>query len=335
MPLQIGNYTNKTLVEKVNSLENIDVSNFVRKDQDETITGSYTFNKNVTLNGTPANETDAVNKKFVEEKITPISEKQTQLEEKQGEIKGKVTQLETTTGQHTTAIDEINTKISTISEGVVVIGTIEKSKQEVTDDSSLLDNFVRDQKSRAKRKGDLVITNDNYNFYYNGTSWVPAGIRTVDFASTTNAGIVKLGTEEGQLEKVDNQGLVKVKGFAELKTQSDGLKTKLESDYYAKTEIDTKVSGLEEKITSVKSSFKVVTSPSFTNSDNTAKGTYQYTITGGENKLIEVFGVYVNNATNSSLDRVMVDVIAKGNDVIVYSDVNTIAKIIYIELDLN
>lgn len=332
MALQLGNYTNKNIVDKINEVESkVTTSGFLKDSDNATITGNYIFANNVELQGTPAKDTDAINKKYADDISTTLGTKVTDLgNELRPKVEKNIQDIQT----NKTSIDDLKSKVSTLEGGVIVIGTIGNSSTDVEGQTTLLDTFVQATVSREKRKGDLVITNDNYNFYYNGTSWVKAGVRTVDFANTSSAGIVKLGNSEGQLEQVDPQGLVKVKGFAELKTQSDTTKNNLAANYYNKTDIDSKVNGLENSISDLKASFKSVTDPVFITSNDLSKGAFEYTINNDGTKLIEVLAVFVDNTGNGSLDRVIVDTIIKGGNTIIYSDKQSIKKIVYIEIKI-
>lgn len=136
-------------------------------------------------------------------------------------ITGDLTQLTTVDRTNlVTASNEINANvrqlqqdITTLASGIVYVGKITHTEQEVTTDPTLLTQFVQTTLSRAPRTGDFVVTSDNIGFIYDGSAWTNFGSAIVNLASTSTAGLVKLGNSNGQLEAVGNDGTVQVKGW--------------------------------------------------------------------------------------------------------------------------
>lgn len=136
-------------------------------------------------------------------------------------ITGDLTQLTTTDKTNlVTASNEINANvrqlqqdITTLASGIVYVGKITHTEQEVTTDPTLLTQFVQATLSRAPRTGDFVVTSDNIGFIYDGSAWANFGSAIINLATATTAGLVKLGTSNGQLEAVGNDGTVQVKGW--------------------------------------------------------------------------------------------------------------------------
>lgn len=210
----------------------------------------------------PANASDATNKKYVDDKHNLIK---TELDElKNTTIPGLETKITDNTNTlntlsqtvnnntnniqtNTNDINALNEKLSQFEGRYVILGKIEKSRVEVNADKNLLTQFVKDntKPTREPLKGDVIYTNDNYKFMYNGTEWVDLGIEVVDYASTTQAGIVKLKDMDGYLinDGVIEQGLVKVKGFQELK---DSLNLKAD-----KSQLTTMQQDIDSKATKV------------------------------------------------------------------------------------
>lgn len=124
-------------------------------------------------------------------------------------------------------VDDLDERLKSVEGNVFIVGQINKSKEEVEAQTTLLDTFVQTQTKRPKRKGDVVKTNDNYEFYYNGEEWINLGQTNIGFATTASAGTILLGNEDGQLESVNNKGLVRVKGFDTVKQE---LATKASAD---------------------------------------------------------------------------------------------------------
>lgn len=110
-------------------------------------------------------------------------------------------------------VRQLQQDITTLASGIVYVGKITHTEQEVTTDPTLLTQFVQQTLSRAPRTGDFVVTSDNIGFIYDGTAWANFGSAIVNLATATTAGLVKLGTSNGQLEAVGNDGTVQVKGW--------------------------------------------------------------------------------------------------------------------------
>ena len=136
-------------------------------------------------------------------------------------ITGDLTTL-TTTDKTTlvSASNEINANvrqlqqdITTLASGIVYVGKITHTEAEVTATPTLLTQFVQQTLSRTPRTGDFVVTSDNIGFIYDGSAWANFGSAIINLATATTAGLVKLGTSNGQLEAVGNDGTVQVKGW--------------------------------------------------------------------------------------------------------------------------
>lgn len=94
------------------------------------------------------------------------------------------------------------------------IGQINNNRAEVVANTQLLTDFVNERLSRAPKNGDLVLTSDAYAFVYDNQSqsWTDFGNAIIQVATTTSAGIVMLGNNEGELQDVGS-GKVKVIGW--------------------------------------------------------------------------------------------------------------------------
>ncbi|AET34356.1 hypothetical protein [Campylobacter phage CP81] len=81
----------------------------------------------------------------------------------------------------------------------------------------------------------------------------------------------------------------------------------------------------------VDSSIKVINDPEFTTTDNISKGKKMFKIAIEPDTIIQVLGLYIENTANSSIDAVPFDYIIKNNNVVIYTDNDTIPikKIIY------
>ncbi|EFS5416807.1 hypothetical protein HXS04_000207, partial [Campylobacter coli] len=79
-----------------------------------------------------------------------------------------------------------------------------------------------------------------------------------------------------------------------------------------------------------KGSTIVIDNPSLENSDTPDKGKKMLKIPMPADSVVQVLGVYVNNADNSSLDEVPVDTIIKNDNLVIYINADDISKIIYI-----
>ncbi|ENL6798496.1 hypothetical protein AB5Q79_001613 [Campylobacter jejuni] len=82
------------------------------------------------------------------------------------------------------------------------IGQINNTRAEVVASTQLLTDFVNERLSRAPKNGDLVLTSDAYAFVYDNQSqsWTDFGNAIIQVATTTSAGVIKLGTAEGELQ---------------------------------------------------------------------------------------------------------------------------------------
>ncbi|ALW15624.1 hypothetical protein [Campylobacter jejuni] len=101
------------------------------------------------------------------------------------------------------------------------IGEINNTRAEVVANTQLLSNFVNEKLSRPPKNGDLVLTNDAYAFVYDGEnqSWTDFGNAIIQIATTTSAGIIKLGTVNGELQD-KGDGKVGVIGWNSVLTNS-------------------------------------------------------------------------------------------------------------------
>ncbi|HBD8900529.1 TPA: hypothetical protein KLA94_001716 [Campylobacter jejuni] len=101
------------------------------------------------------------------------------------------------------------------------IGEINNTRAEVIANTQLLSNFVNEKLSRPPKNGDLVLTNDAYAFVYDGEnqSWTDFGNAIIQIATTTSAGIIKLGTVNGELQD-KGDGKVGVIGWNSVLTNS-------------------------------------------------------------------------------------------------------------------
>lgn len=125
----------------------------------------------------------------------------------------KDTQIKT--DENSKAIVVLDGKVDTLL-GLTLrfIGVIDKSSQEVTQNPQLLTDFVIQEIGTSPTNGCLVRTNDAYAFIYSqqGDRWINFGTSEISLATTESAGLIKLGTQSGELEDVGN-GKVKVIGF--------------------------------------------------------------------------------------------------------------------------
>lgn len=125
--------------------------------------------------------------------------------------------------------------ISQLQGFIHFVGVISNTSTEVTNNPTLLTDFVQQEESRAPQNGDFVKTSDSYGFIFNGTNWINFGQVSISIATTTQAGIMMFGTNAGELEDIGN-GKAKVIGWdtvvsslrdldARITTNTQGLQT--------------------------------------------------------------------------------------------------------------
>lgn len=122
--------------------------------------------------------------------------------------------------------EELINLVQSLQGGITFIGVISNTKDEVEANPDLLSQFVQTTAGRAARNGDFVKTSDSYGFIFNGTDWRNFGQVSISVATTTQAGIVMLGTNEGELEDVGG-GKVKVIGWDTIKSLTQDLDTRV------------------------------------------------------------------------------------------------------------
>lgn len=108
--------------------------------------------------------------------------------------------------ENTTRIDELEDKISRITQTGVIIGQIAKTKDQVeVDRETILDAFVQERKGREPLEGDSIYTTDSYGYYRHSNAWSDPYTVSIGIATTTTAGLVK------SVDNVDgNRGKIKV-----------------------------------------------------------------------------------------------------------------------------
>lgn len=176
-----------------NNADNLNITNLA--------SGDIEFNTNLTFSGgrklisfveTPVEIHQATPKDYVDDADENL---QNQIDTNTQEIAAT-----------NTRIDAIDEKILQLSGSSVVIGQINKTKDDVeVDRETILDAFVQQVKSRVPKEGDSVYTTDNYAYYRLATAWSSPYTISINIANTTTAGLVK------SVENIDtNRGKVKV-----------------------------------------------------------------------------------------------------------------------------
>lgn len=123
--------------------------------------------------------------------------------------------------------------INSLQSGAIhFVGVINNTSVEVTTNPTLLTDFVQAQESRTPKNGDFVKTSDSYGFIFNGTNWINFGQVSISIATTTSAGVVMLGSDEGELQDEGN-GKVKVIGWDNVITRLNDLDTRITNNLQA------------------------------------------------------------------------------------------------------
>lgn len=184
------------------------------------------------------------------------------------EVSQSVTQLEQKDTQLQQSIDLLIDKLAVATGAQITLGAVDEDHTQVDLDKTILTNKVRTLTSKAPVAGQKLYSSDHYEYVYVGpgdTDWTNLGLDKVAFASTSSAGIIKLGTLDGELEAQGIDGVVKVKGFDTLEGRVSSVESgKLDASVYASDKstfatvdnlngVQTQVSTAEKKITSLQS----------------------------------------------------------------------------------
>lgn len=127
-----------------------------------------------------------------------------------------------------TVKQELLHRIESLPLGMQWIGVIAHTSTEVTDNPSLLTEFVQSQKQRIPQDGDFIRTSDSFGFIYSQSAWVDFGQVSISIASTTSAGIIMFGTNAGELEDIGD-GRAKVIGWDTVKQALQDINSRLNS----------------------------------------------------------------------------------------------------------
>lgn len=123
---------------------------------------------------------------------------------------------------------ELLNRINSLPTGIQWIGEIQNTSTEVTADPSLLTAFVQTQKQRTPQNGDFIRTSDSHGFIYSQNAWVDFGQISISIATTTSAGIMMFGTNDGELKDLGD-GKAKVIGWDTVKQALQSLDTRINS----------------------------------------------------------------------------------------------------------
>lgn len=168
------------------------------------------LNSSVALRGImdPTDNTDAINKRYLENTLNPVSQKVTTLEATIARLEAK--------------------------RDFVQVATF--TRQQAEENSfQLLNEFVQNNTTpnRQPQMGDEVVTSDNYRFIFatqtdGQTSWVVEASQAPAVATTNRLGLTMFGTDEGEVEDAGS-GKMRVRGYTALKQVVDGHTTSLSS----------------------------------------------------------------------------------------------------------
>lgn len=123
---------------------------------------------------------------------------------------------------------ELLNRINSLPTGIQWIGEISNTSTEVTTNPTLLTAFVQTQKQRTPQDGDFIRTSDSYGFIYSQNAWVDFGQISISIATTTSAGIMMFGTNDGELQDLGS-GKAKVIGWETVKQALQDLDTRINS----------------------------------------------------------------------------------------------------------
>lgn len=167
--------------------------------------------------------------------------------------------------------------INSLQSGAIhFVGVISNTSTEVTNNPTLLTDFVQAQESRTPKNGDFVKTSDSYGFIYNGTNWINFGQVSISIATTTSAGVVMLGSDEGELQDEGN-GKVKVIGWDNVITRLNDLDTRITNNLQA---IQTNTQNIQNNTQSIQANTTALTNKADDNS--VVKLTGDQTIAGNK-----------------------------------------------------
>lgn len=125
------------------------------------------------------------------------------------------------------AHDRLVSEVDLLRRGKRELGTLNKTRQEVTANKQLLTNYVKTilGENETPKEGYSINTSDGYSFIYVGSDWVDNGQDVINVATTVTPGTVKFKNKNFYLNaSPDNDGTAVVQGLKEYTEAMDLFK---------------------------------------------------------------------------------------------------------------